>query len=64
MSPRQILPGECEYGEYEQFDSERGFLTGLFICHHPDHEGCWCTGNDFVCTEWECPEEAAEKEAP
>lgn len=57
MSPRQVLPAECKYGVYEQFDSERGFLTGVLICRHPAHEGCWCTGNDFACVEWACPEE-------
>ena len=58
MSPRVKLPGKCAHGEYVQHYSGRGFLSGVYICHHPDKDGCWCTFTPFVGGECDIEKEA------
>lgn len=61
MSPRMKLPCDCPHAEYDQYYSRRGLLSGVYICHHPDREGCWCYLGSMV--EGTCDYILAQQEA-
>jgi hypothetical protein len=69
MSPRIILETECIHGEYEQYYSGRGLLSGTYICRHSENEGCVCLhgpeGEECVlfCTEDAVSEEKEKAQA-